>query len=148
MSPVKKVSLFVFLTVLLSSVSYTPMIRAGTIAVEDGLFVFTLMWSPALAAILTQLIATRSLRGLGWRFGQARWLGLGYILPLLYILPVYAITWLTGLGVFPNPTRIAKLAAQYGSSNVVTTLTIFLLFTLTVDMIFPPVQGQALIAPL
>jgi uncharacterized protein len=95
------------------------------------------MWAPGLAAILTQLIVTRSLRGLGRRFGKARWLGLGYILPVLYALPVYAVTWLTRLGVFPNPTRIAKLAAQYGSSNVATTLAIFLLFTLTVDMIFP-----------
>jgi hypothetical protein len=41
-----------------------------------------MMWSPGLAAILTQLIATRSLRGLGWRLGPVRWLVIAYILPL------------------------------------------------------------------
>ena len=59
---------------------------------------FTMMWSPGPAAILTQLIATRSLRGLGWRLGPARWLGIAYILPLIYASPVYAFTWLKAQG--------------------------------------------------
>ena len=103
MSPKRKVSLFLFLTLVFSSLSYIPIIRAGTIATQSGLFVLTMMWSPGLAAILTQLIATRSLRGLGWHFGAARWLGIAYILPVVYALPVYAFTWLTGLGSLLNP---------------------------------------------
>jgi uncharacterized protein len=99
--------------------------------------VFTMMWSPGLAAILTQLIATRSLRGLGWRLGPARWLGIAYILPLVYALPVYALTWLTGLGIFPNPTRIARLAEEYSSFSVATTVAIFVFFSITIDMLFP-----------
>lgn len=137
MSPHKKVGLFLFLTILLSLFSYVPIIRAGTLNVNGGLFVLTMMWSPGLAAILTQLIATHSLRGLGWRIGPARWLGTAYILPVVYGLPVYVFTWLTGLGVFPNPTRIASLAERYSSSNVVATVSIFLLISLTVDMIGP-----------
>lgn len=137
MSPQKKVSLFLCLTVFLSSLSYIPILRAGTIGVQGGLFVFTMMWSPGLAAILTQLIATRSLRGLGWRLGPARWLGIAYILPLVYASPVYAFTWLTGLGIFPNPTRIARLAEEYSSSSVATTVAIFVLFSITTDMLFP-----------
>jgi membrane protease YdiL (CAAX protease family) len=137
MSSQKKIGLFLFLTVLFSALSYIPILRAGTVNVQDGLFIFTMMWSPGLAAILTQLIATRSLRGLGWRFGSARWLGIAYLLPLVYAMPVYAFTWLTGLGIFPNPTRIARLTEQYSSSNVTTTVTIFLLFSLTADMIGP-----------
>lgn len=137
MSPKKKVSLFLFLALVFSSLSYMPMIRAGTIGVQGGLFVFTLMWSPGLAAILTQLIATRSLRGLGWRLGRGRWLGLAYILPIVYALPVYALTWLAGVGVFPNPSRIARLAEEYSSSSVATTVAIFVLFSMTLDMVFP-----------
>jgi membrane protease YdiL (CAAX protease family) len=137
MSPQKKVTLFLILTVCFSALSYFPMLRAGTIGVQGGLFVLTLMWSPGLAALLTQLIATRSLRGLGWRFGSARWLGIAWILPVLYSLPVYAFTWLTGLGVFPNPYRIAHLAEEYSSTSTATTVAIFVLFSLTLDMVFP-----------
>ena len=137
MSAKNKVSLFLFLTVFLSSLSYIPILRAGTIGVQGGLFVFSMMWSPGLAAILTQLIATRSLRGLGWRLGPARWLGIAYILPLVYASPVYAFTWLTGLGIFPNPTRIARLAEEYSSSSVATTVATFVLFSITIDMLFP-----------
>jgi membrane protease YdiL (CAAX protease family) len=137
MSPQKKVILFLILTILLSTLSYFPMLRAGTIGVQGGLFVLTLMWSPGLAALLTQFIATRSLRGLGWRFGSARWLGIAWILPVLYSLPVYAFTWLTGLGVFPNPYRIAHLAEEYSSTNTATTVAIFVLLSLTLDMVFP-----------
>jgi membrane protease YdiL (CAAX protease family) len=67
MSPQKKVILFLFLTFALSLFSYVPIIHAGTLGVNGGVFVLTLMYSPGLATILTQFIATRSLRGLGWR---------------------------------------------------------------------------------
>jgi len=137
MSPQKKVSLFLILTVLFSALSYFPMLRAGTIGVQGGLFVFTLMWSPGLAALLTQLITTHSLRGMGWRLGRARWLGIAWILPVLYALPVYTFTWFTGLGIFPNPSRIARLAEEYSSTSTATTVAIFVLFSLTLDMVGP-----------
>lgn len=134
MLPQKKIALFLFLTLTISTLSYLPIIRAGTADVQSMLFVFTLMWSPGLAAILTQLIATRSLRGLGWRLGSARWLGIGYLLPLVYTLPVYAFTWLTGLGSVSAPGLFASIAKQYSSPNMATTVTIFLLLQLTVGM--------------
>ena len=137
MSPQKKVSLFLILTLLFSTLSYFPILRAGTIGVQGGLFVFTLMWSPGLAALLTQLIATRSLRGMGWRLGSIRWLRIAWILPVVYALPAYAFTWLTGLGIFPNPARIARLAEEYSSTSTATTVGIFVLFSLTLDMVGP-----------
>ena len=82
MPPQKKISLFLTLTVLFSALSYFPILRAGTIGVQGGLFVFTLMWSPGLAALMTQLIATRSLRGMGWRLGSPRWQEIAWILPV------------------------------------------------------------------
>jgi len=136
-SPQKKVILFLILTALFSALSYFPMLRTGTIGVQDGLFVFTLMWSPGLAALLTQFITTRSLRGMGWRLGRARWLGIAWILPVLYALPVYAFAWLIGLGIFPNPSRIARLAEEYSSSSAAATVAIFVLFSLTLDMVGP-----------
>jgi len=137
MSPQKKISLFLILTVFFSALSYFPMLRTGTISVQGGLFVLTLMWSPGLAALLTQLIATHSLRGMGWRLVSVRWLGIAWILPVLYALPVYPFTWLTGLGIFPNPSRIARLSEEYSSTSTATTVAIFVLFSLTLDMVGP-----------
>ena len=131
MSPKKKVSLFLFLTLFFSSLSYVPIIRAGTANVHGGLFVLTMMWSPAVAAILTQLIATRSLRGLGWRLGSARWLVIAYILPIVYALPVYAFTWLTGLGSLLNPYQFSPLTRQNSSPDLITALTVFVLIKAT-----------------
>ena len=131
MSPKRKISLFLFLTLVFSSLSYVPIIRAGTANVQGGLFVLTMMWSPGLAAILTQLIATRSLRGLGWRLGQARWLGLAYILPVVYTLPVYVFTWLTGLGSLLNPYFFSPLTRQYSSPDLTTAIIVFALIKAT-----------------
>jgi membrane protease YdiL (CAAX protease family) len=131
MSPQKKVSLFLFLTLVLSSLSYVPIIRAGTGNVQGGIFVLTMMWSPGLAAILTQLIVTSSLRGLGWRLGSARWLGIAYILPIVSALPVYAFTWLTGLGSLLNPYQFSPLTRQYSSPDLTTAIIVFALIKAT-----------------
>ena len=137
MSPSRKIAVFLSLTVLFSALSYIPMIRAGTVGIQGGLFVFSLMWSPGLAASLTQLTSNRSLGGMGWRLGSPRWLGIACILPILYALPVYAFTWLTGFGIFPNPSRMARLAEAYSSTNPVGIVAIFVLFSLTLDMVGP-----------
>ena len=134
MSPQKKIVLFLVLTLAFSSLSYIPIISAGTLDVQGGLFVLILMWSPGLAAILTQLITTHSLRGFGWRPGSPRWLGIAYILPLVYVLPVYAFAWLTGLGSLSTPRLFASIAEKYSSPNLATTVTIFLFLELTVGI--------------
>jgi hypothetical protein len=41
------------------------------------------------------------------------------------------------LGVLPNPTRIARLSKQYSSSNVTTTVAIFPVFSVKLDMVGP-----------
>jgi len=135
MLPKKKVSLFLILTLVFTSLSYMPIIRAGTANVNGGIFVLTMMWSPGLAAILTQLIATRSLRGLGWRLGPARWLGIAYILPIVYTLPVYAFTWITGLGGLLNPYVFSPLTRQYASPDLATSITVFFLIKATKGVI-------------
>lgn len=135
MSPQKKVSLFLFLTLAFSTLSYIPIILAGTASVQGGLFVFTLMWSPGLAALLTQLITTRSLRGMGWRPGPARWLGIAYILPVIYALPAYAFTWLTGLGEFLNPYEFSSLTRQYSSPNLATAVVVFVFLRATLGVV-------------
>jgi len=67
-----------------------------------------MMTSPALAALLTSLITHRSLKEIGWCVTSLKWLGVGWVLPILYALPAYALLWLTGLGGVPSPTFLER----------------------------------------
>lgn len=96
----RKITLFLILATLLVTAAYVPILRGG--GEMKMLPVALLMWMPGLAAILTQLITTRSIKGLGWKPRTGKLLGLALVLPLIYALPVYGLTWLSGLGSF-NP---------------------------------------------
>ena len=89
---------FLVLTFGLSTISYVKIITGGEGII--GPWLLPLMWSPALSAILTKLIFDRNLKGLGWKPGPAKWLGLAYLLPILYGAAIYGIVWLAGLGGF------------------------------------------------
>jgi len=74
------------------------------------------MWCPGMSAILTKLIFDRNLKGLGWKPGPAKWLGLAYLLPILYGAVVYGFTWLIGQGGFTTDV-IAGVASEVGMSD-------------------------------
>src|SRR5438874_6538546 len=59
-----------------------------------------LMWMPAVAAIITQLVFYHTLAGLGWRPGPWRYLGLAVLIPIVYCRAIYLPVWLTDLGRF------------------------------------------------
>ncbi len=61
------------------------------------------MWSPALAAILTQIVFRGSLEELGWRLGPTRYLLWGALIPLAYSVAIYGFAWATGLAGFQSP---------------------------------------------
>jgi len=64
-----------------------------------------LMWGgPALSAIIVRLATERSLAGIGFGIGNARWLWIALALPLAYALPPYLIAWGAGLADFA-PSR-------------------------------------------
>jgi len=132
MSSHKKIALFLTLTFGLRALSYIPILITGSLYSMGGLFMLILMWSPGIAGMMTQFIATRSLRGLGWRLGSARWLGLAYILPVLYALPVYAFVWLTGLGGLQVPEEAIALMERFPSISPTVGMGIFFLFSGTV----------------
>jgi membrane protease YdiL (CAAX protease family) len=103
-SVAKKIVTFVLLTFSISSIFYCVMIRTGSTA----RVVLGWMWSPGIAAILTQLLFRGRLRDLGWRLGELRYLLLGYVIPLAYASIIYSAAWITGLGGFQpqSPTRL------------------------------------------
>ena len=105
----KKIGVFLLLTLVLSSIFYYLSISKGSI---QG-YSLGLMWCPGVAAIITQLIFQHSLHGMGWRPGKFKYLLAGYGVPLAYVLVVYAIVWLTGLGTFSPGQLVTQAAAQY-----------------------------------
>lgn len=85
---------FLGLTALFSLVAYY-------FVIEHGLrrhYMALLMWSPGFAALITCKINGISIQSLGWSWGDSRWIGLGYGLPVLYGLIAYGIIWGFGFG--------------------------------------------------
>src|ERR1700751_3979430 len=88
-------------------------LHAGRMSAGDLLFVTGAMWRPALATFATKKIFGENVRELAWQWGRARYEWLGYVIPVLYILPVYAIVWLGGLGGF-NKSIAKNIAENFG----------------------------------
>ena len=69
------------------------------------------------------------MRDLPWRWGPARYVWLGYLIPIAYALPVYLIAWLTNLGGFYDAKFLKQTAAQFGWANFPRAIS-FVLFVL------------------
>jgi membrane protease YdiL (CAAX protease family) len=113
--PRKKIITFIAITFAISSIFYYLILSTGTLSAGGGLYVLGMMWSPGLAGMATQLIYEHSLRGLGWKLGRFKYLLWAFMLPLLYCLVVYGITWLSGLGGFPDTTLLAAVRDRWPS---------------------------------
>jgi uncharacterized protein len=88
----RSVFVFLVLTFSVSSIFYAWSYSGAPLSQVAPL----LMWTPGLAAIVTQFIFHRTLAGLGWRPGPWRYLAWATVLPLLYCLAIYVPVWLSG----------------------------------------------------
>ncbi|MGA2490318.1 MAG: hypothetical protein ABSF99_09080, partial [Anaerolineales bacterium] len=70
----RAIIVFLALTIILSSLAYIPIIRAGTISGGQNKLAGLLMLAPGLAAIITYLVFERSLRPIGWQPGKVQYL--------------------------------------------------------------------------
>jgi len=69
-----------------------------------GLLHHAFMWTPAMAALAASWIVRRKIAGFGFRLGHARYYAVSYLVPILFCVPVYVVTWATQLGKFePRP---------------------------------------------
>jgi membrane protease YdiL (CAAX protease family) len=122
MDPKSRNSLFVFLalTFALSAVFYARLFAGAPLQRIAP----PLMWMPGLAAVVTQFAFHRTLAGMGWRPGSARYLALAVLLPLAYCLAIYVPVWLTGLGAFKSGylERLAPMLPVVMLSSLVTAL--------------------------
>jgi hypothetical protein len=89
----KRLAIFLPLTFAFSGIFHLLIARAGTMQVGGGLYVAGLMWSPGVAALLTQLVNQGNLRGLGWRWGKARCQLLSIALPFPLVSATYGFGW-------------------------------------------------------
>jgi hypothetical protein len=78
----RNIGLFLVLTALLSSIFYAFIIATGHVGGGNGTYELGLMWSPAIAALLTCRLRGLSLQSLGWRWGMWRWQWLAFSIPL------------------------------------------------------------------
>ncbi|MEY2479288.1 MAG: protease family protein [Verrucomicrobiota bacterium] len=132
----KKIGCFYGLAMLFSGVFGAFILHAGKMDSGNLLYVTGAMWSPGLAAFATKKIFGESVRDLPWKWGNARYAWLGYLIPIAYALPVYLIVWFSGLGGF-DMSILSKTAEQFGWSTFPPALTValFVLFTATLGMI-------------
>jgi uncharacterized protein len=110
----RSIGLFLVLTAALSSVFYTLIIATGHVGGGNGTYELGLMWSPAIAALLTCQLSGSSLHSLGWSWGAWRWQWLAFAIPLGYTAVAYALVWLSGYGGFPDPKFIVSTRASLG----------------------------------
>lgn len=89
---------FLVLTFGLSSIFWVWSFQGASLGQVAPL----LMWTPGVAAIVTQVAFHRTLAGLGWRPAPWRYLGLAVLLPIAYCLAIYAPVWLSGIGRFDS----------------------------------------------
>ena len=80
----------------------------------SGASAFIVMWTPALAALAASVLTRRSLGAIGWRPWPVKWLAAGWIIPILYAFPAYALVWLVGLGSVPSPTFLERARFTLG----------------------------------
>jgi uncharacterized protein len=131
-----KILTFLVITLLLTLWPYVAIIRTGTL---QGTAVVALMWAPGLAALITQWITTRSVAGLGWRLGKARYLVTSFLLPLAACIVVYGLAWGVGLAPFTGAVLVETVAEVTGQ-----TLSLPLAILATVVVIFLPSLFAAL----
>jgi membrane protease YdiL (CAAX protease family) len=110
----RQILAYLVLVFAFSSVPYFFMIHTGHIGAGNGLVVSLVMWCPAFAAFATCGIFGIDLATLGWNWRPARYVAWSYLIPILYALPVYIVTWAAIRGSFAFSTFAEPLASAFG----------------------------------
>ena len=133
----RKIGCFYALTMLFSGAFDAFVLHAGKMDAGNLLYVTGSRWSPALAAFATKRLFGESIRELPWRWGSAKYVWLGYLIPIAYALPVYVVVWLSGLGGFASQDFVTKTAASFGWTNFppALVLPLFVVFTATLGLV-------------
>lgn len=114
-----KLSIFVYLglTFVCSAIFYRLIIHEGSLGAHGGLFVFSLMWSPGAAGLVTRLCFQGNLRGHGWGWGKTRYQLASYWIPPAYAAVVYIPLWLAGYADFHGPA-LSALSERFAARGI------------------------------
>ena len=104
---------FLGLTTLFAGAAYYFVIEHGL----RRYYVSLLMWTPALAALLTCRIRSVDFAALGWHWPTGRWIVAGYLLPVLYGAAAYAIIWGGGFGGLIDPKFVKEVSYFLGLAD-------------------------------
>ena len=99
---------FLALLVVFGGLASWAVIKLGT----TYSWTMALMWTPALAALLTCKILNINLGMLGWKWGQSRWHVMAYLTPILYLMLASAALLLIGCADF-DPAKFLKKSADW-----------------------------------
>ncbi len=105
--------LFVALTGVFASVGYYFIIELGL----KRFYMTTLMWSPAVATLVTCKIKGISMKNFAWRFAPAKWMWASYLVPFIYGLVAYTIIWVVGYADVIDPAYVHKVGDFLGLSG-------------------------------
>lgn len=132
----KKIATFLVLTCLFTFFFEILILLFNPITAKDT-YVLGIVWSPALAAIITSWMYQKNLGEFGWKWGDFRYIWLSYAIPFIYVLIPYLVVWGLGFGAFFNTQLMQEVAINYGwqalPSNGI--LLLYLLFSLTLGML-------------
>jgi membrane protease YdiL (CAAX protease family) len=94
----KEIITFLIILAVLN-VGFNSLIIASGATIDQNVpSALGLMFSPAIAALLTQFIYYRNLRGFGWKWGKSRYQILAYVVPAIYVFISYGLILILGLG--------------------------------------------------
>ncbi len=105
-------TILIFLTIL--AVISTPFHYAIVNLYPSRIYVGALMWSPAIAAIITMKLKGRSISSLNWNWGNWNFIRWSYFIPALYGLITYILIWIFGFGGLANKEAITDWAKEFG----------------------------------
>jgi membrane protease YdiL (CAAX protease family) len=97
-----------------SSVFYFLVLRGHSLGTGPGLYVFGIMWCPALAGITTLKLNGHDLTELGWKWPGKKYAIESWLIPLLYATIAFVIVWGARLGEFPNHEFMDALVQRMG----------------------------------
>ena len=111
----------------------------GIIITGNFLWVWALMWTPAVASVVARLVLREGFADVSFRFGGRRtwkFIGLALVFPIVIGLIAYGIAWTTGLAQF-SPQPVGLVASLVGdSASPVVVFLIMLALAATIGTIF------------
>lgn len=124
--------LFTYLVLVFgfSSIFYFLIIKSGHLGSAGGMYVVSIMWCPAVAAMLTCKLNGRSVGSLGWKWGEPRYMAASYFIPLAYATIAYGAVWIMHLGGFYDHDFVARLIKAFGLGDIPQWAAITLYFVL------------------